>query len=574
LFNLKQRIAGGDDSVATAYHLMGKSLQDVKDLNAFDLFVQTERGLGNLHGTIRDTAAADLYGGKLGSSLTAFSTGVDDAIAKARSLNKVASEDSVKAAAEYSTAIERAKDSVHAWTMEVEGKAAQELNVLSDAVNKGASAWSLFYAVLADNVARTLNASAGPTALATLLDHLNQKLNEGKDIELAAAGAAHSAAAGHQAVAVALTAEGQAAQFMAALRLDATKALTTWQEKDLAQLKELGELNAKNAAAIGVAVDQYNAYVAAQERAKEAQRKADEEAKKAFEAEQAALAKTKVLWDEYYGIVARQSGNTTAALIADINKWYDTEFAAIEKLAQKNTDAYGALDALNAQYFQKLQGVAIDTAAIAANSADAWKQNLQSTADKAAATFQYMVSHAEQFRADTIASFRDIADQAAIAADNWYQSWNEHLDQLDAHIAETDANAKSAADAAASAMRGTIAAGATNPYSDTIEGRLAAFAAAQTPGQIINTSGLFAGLPGRASGGPVSAGMPYIVGEKRPELFVPGQNGTIAPGLGGSVNVTVNVNGSVLSDPDKLSRAVRGAIEHGLRKTGVRIGGK
>jgi hypothetical protein len=38
--------------------------------------------------------------------------------------------------------------------------------------------------------------------------------------------------------------------------------------------------------------------------------------------------------------------------------------------------------------------------------------------------------------------------------------------------------------------------------------------------------------------------------------------------------VTVNVNGSVLSDPDKLSRAVRGAIEHGLRKTGVRIGGK
>lgn len=48
----------------------------------------------------------------------------------------------------------------------------------------------------------------------------------------------------------------------------------------------------------------------------------------------------------------------------------------------------------------------------------------------------------------------------------------------------------------------------------------------------------------RASGGPVSAGQPYIVGEKRPELFVPSTNGTIIPevptGNGGS-NITVHV---------------------------------
>ncbi|TKT78426.1 tape measure protein [Aquamicrobium sp. LC103] len=36
-------------------------------------------------------------------------------------------------------------------------------------------------------------------------------------------------------------------------------------------------------------------------------------------------------------------------------------------------------------------------------------------------------------------------------------------------------------------------------------------------------------IPGRASGGPVRAGQPYIVGERRPELFVPSQNGTIVP---------------------------------------------
>lgn len=37
------------------------------------------------------------------------------------------------------------------------------------------------------------------------------------------------------------------------------------------------------------------------------------------------------------------------------------------------------------------------------------------------------------------------------------------------------------------------------------------------------------GVPGRARGGPVSAGKPYIVGEKRPELFVPGSSGRIIP---------------------------------------------
>ena len=54
-------------------------------------------------------------------------------------------------------------------------------------------------------------------------------------------------------------------------------------------------------------------------------------------------------------------------------------------------------------------------------------------------------------------------------------------------------------------------------------------------------------LPGRASGGPVSAGSPYIVGERGPELFVPGRSGGIVPNdsLGmGSANVVVNVDAS------------------------------
>jgi len=66
----------------------------------------------------------------------------------------------------------------------------------------------------------------------------------------------------------------------------------------------------------------------------------------------------------------------------------------------------------------------------------------------------------------------------------------------------------------------------------------------------------------REHGGPVEAGMPYIVGEKRPELFVPTRNGTILPSVpssmnGATYNVTVNAPGG---NGDDIARAVTDAI--------------
>jgi hypothetical protein len=62
-----------------------------------------------------------------------------------------------------------------------------------------------------------------------------------------------------------------------------------------------------------------------------------------------------------------------------------------------------------------------------------------------------------------------------------------------------------------------------------------------------SSGGVFGSLFGRpqprASGGPVSAGRPYIVGEKRPELFVPSQSGSIVPRIGsGAAKMSVNVH--------------------------------
>lgn len=52
-------------------------------------------------------------------------------------------------------------------------------------------------------------------------------------------------------------------------------------------------------------------------------------------------------------------------------------------------------------------------------------------------------------------------------------------------------------------------------------------------------------LPGRASGGPVTSGKPYIVGEKGPELFVPSQNGGIIPNNKMGAQVSVNFYGNI-----------------------------
>jgi len=61
----------------------------------------------------------------------------------------------------------------------------------------------------------------------------------------------------------------------------------------------------------------------------------------------------------------------------------------------------------------------------------------------------------------------------------------------------------------------------------------------------LNTSFIGSPLFERANGGPVTGNRPYLVGERGPELFVPGAQGNIVPNNAmGSANVTVNVDAS------------------------------
>ena len=99
----------------------------------------------------------------------------------------------------------------------------------------------------------------------------------------------------------------------------------------------------------------------------------------------------------------------------------------------------------------------------------------------------------------------------------------------------------------------------------------ALFGAMSGPG---TGGGLLGGLFKRANGGSVRAGQPYLVGERGPELFMPGRSGGIAPtgSFGGGVNVVVNVDATgskVQGDQGQgaqLGRVVANAVQAELIK--------
>ena len=87
------------------------------------------------------------------------------------------------------------------------------------------------------------------------------------------------------------------------------------------------------------------------------------------------------------------------------------------------------------------------------------------------------------------------------------------------------------------------------------------------PGGLLGTIGSIVGslfgAPGRATGGPVSSGRAYRVGENGPELFVPTSAGRVETGNSGrgggaqfslTINVSDNGRGSA---PDALQRSSR-----------------
>lgn len=79
------------------------------------------------------------------------------------------------------------------------------------------------------------------------------------------------------------------------------------------------------------------------------------------------------------------------------------------------------------------------------------------------------------------------------------------------------------------------------------------------------------GLPGRATGGPVSPGRPFLVGERGPEVFVPTSAGRVETGIGGrprdvrvSINVATPRGASAPTAMERSNRQIAAAIRRSL----------
>lgn len=105
----------------------------------------------------------------------------------------------------------------------------------------------------------------------------------------------------------------------------------------------------------------------------------------------------------------------------------------------------------------------------------------------------------------------------------------------------------------------------------SIRGGLGAiFGGGKAAGGLGSLFAALAGLPGRATGGPVAPGRPYLVGENGPELFVPTASGRIETMRSGGVrdvrlSITVNAPagteaGALKASSRQVARAVKQAL--------------
>jgi hypothetical protein len=76
-----------------------------------------------------------------------------------------------------------------------------------------------------------------------------------------------------------------------------------------------------------------------------------------------------------------------------------------------------------------------------------------------------------------------------------------------------------------------------------------------------------------ANGGRATGGMPYLVGEMGPELFMPGRGGNVVPNdrlgaMGGGANITINVTAGMGTNGAQVGEQIVNAIKRYERVSG------
>ncbi len=333
----------------------------------------------------------------------------------------------------------------------------------------------------------------------------------------------------------ALMAEARAAQFMEVTLSGAYEALTPLQEMYLAQLKDAGLLDAEHAKGIGVTADQLRGYITELATADAANKKYYDDVI-AFEA----------VWAKFHLETLKLQGEND-------KKWHDE---AMKLLAEKNKAVLdGFLQIQSAQ--QRL--IDFENQATM-TSTDFQVQKIWDRAYQEIASFKGTAEQKASFVSATLTL-------ASEEADALYSKEAEFADRTAAKFDQVGTAAKKSANDVVNAF--TVAFAALSPEQGGTRGAPGSFqyeAWQRLQGMFFQNNP----PPMRGDGGPVSSGMPYMVGERGPELFVPSSSGSIVPNgamAGGSLAVTTNV----IVDGRVLASVVNTHNMSTLRGQGMRI---
>jgi hypothetical protein len=335
------------------------------------------------------------------------------------------------------------------------------------------------------------------------------------------------------------------------------------------------KLTASEIRAVGLALKEE------EKAAEDAARAHDKWAKQQLKASQDAAS----LWREYYQLQAEMSGTAYDRQVADIERWRAEAIASAEAAGTATEDVYNAIEAVA---YARLQAISVDWQDLNDNS----QRALQQTADAAARTYDAAYASGKTYTDGYLELLERQKYETQAAVDAIGSTYTVGFQAIGSSVAASMQGATASIQQAAAATMGWSEAmdlarkgqgtfGGTLPSGAWTADRRAETTKAFQEGRYFGPvrQGLFGrepdwaalGAEGRAGGGAVTGGRPYVVGEQGPELFVPSAGGAIVPSSSGAPQVTVNINGSVLGNKQEIARVVGEALMASLRGGGLRL---
>jgi DNA-directed RNA polymerase specialized sigma24 family protein len=526
---LSERLAGGDQSAAAAVQALGLNVKSLQAAGPQEAFLQIAEAVGQIEDPMQKSAmAADLFGGKLGKVLLPALTSLREQMDDASGSMAIMSDETVKAANSFDVGLNRAL---------MTGKA-----IIAESIE----GWvQLGTAIKNAVIDPHTYENAGKSAA-----EMNRQL-----IEMATT----------QTKTVSNTELLQ--NRLTALRTQALEPLSAAQQAAILELESYGVSQQEIAKLVGASEEAVHRFTQAHKDEAEAAKKSAADTAAAYRKLVEELDKLEHGHTENQLAEINRIG---AAQMAASQKRFEAQVAGIDSIekaeaALKDFQMKQILDTTSYQIVKIWEAVDEQEKAFKGTEEQraAFNRAVEAlAAEQANALLEVDTDAIHKLAAEGQKAITDTASAATTALQQFSVSSRYSLQQ------GTDMQA------AAAAAGGTVAYDDYgNPYI-YIPGVNAA-PHAGTSGKITTPSlpqwalpGAATFLSGRAAGGPVVGGSPYLVGEAGPEIFVPSGGGGILPnGAGGA---TIHNTFNLVDTESNLARRVSEIVTRQVL-TGVRI---